>query len=1548
MRDKISKFLLSKSERLYMGLIPGGGSGGDTGEGGDTGGGGGSLLIGIQPKISLPSTDNNKVTISQYNALDKDWYIEFDTTISNSGNNPNWQNDSHPNGPNLTYFYYIDKLYFKIYEVPTNSTLDKNTALLLRNTNITTKPNLLVDFSVEQDKSTETKTNKFTKYLDIYPTGKKVLDYSASYLTGQDFLAQILKSNVNSDPNYIAQDPNNVNIIFSAPGIYVEETFDTTKKNADTFKEWYTQTNDPSFLTYTDSNNKTFYEIFPLGRTFETNKTYLIYVIASGSYDSTNIFGVSPQQINKTDTNSLDSTASYQYFSTPTTNVSNITPVVINVKSTNSNLGGQNNVNTILEGRFTYNFSSTPYRIPDNNRPIEWGFYFKKDELTNPSNGTQNWLINSNAIANTSNNFTTDTLLSDDSSYPRDAKLTYSGISGLLNNTKYYYLTYVKMYNGTVVYSTISNFTTPPAIIANYINPSEGVTWYQMYKNWELIDTNSPNSLVPFYRIVRSGTETNRLYPLFYYFNSDFYKDKNYQFRVITENLRYPISCSFSISTPWGEKFKFEEPYYTTPLSNPNYKINLYLYTNINSSSNTIDIKSISSSNITPKNPITFIANDNFGSNNEGLVHVSVNENAWTIQGYAPFNFLSENKISPNEPTNGPISNSTSLSDTNLKFDGTEEIVNEYAGKGWHFIEKTGTYIWMDKWNNGDVIENSKNLPIGGDPNNFFSNKSADSKWRKNNFIAKKITNQTFNIQFDYEIERSDIGISIYLSGVLPTTNSNGEVDYKDSVKIYGLTGGSGKKESFEFIGLQGNQYIIFVGDTVGTPTSTTYSICKISNLKTAGGYYDGNNINYETKTNYVTKTNLVGVTYSTSLGQGNSFDKSSVITTKSKSGNGRFLSGIWENGVWNSGWREDKSVYEFYNVNQFSSYNRDKKWKLEIVGPKSSVTNLNIGDKVSISNIVAIDINEERKILNRYYTILEKSDNGSITVEFESDFPLRRIEKDSDYHRILITKNIWLSGVFLNGYFKGIWNNGLFSGFPLVTKMDNSHWITGIFNGGHFTSNKYKTEFYNSNMVTYENAKRVGLKFNSKHKLNTGDIITLTTKKYTTTTTTVVLSVSNENELITGIAWNQIYLNNSGKIETVIGTGLVQNFDFYSNNVSDVTSLTSMDNKRIFSYNSWIDVNYSDKSAVNIGKPQSLTDEISGVKYSENNLYGYPTLDILSSNSTFRDSFSNNSRKYKLGTKYKIFDDFVGDSSKFEDAFDSTNTQTGLDSFNSLGWQVSKETTSSLTFSRTPESLDETSITKGNELMVYSKGKGGNLNLTKSYDILNRSNSEIEKLRYSLIEFDLKYKTNSLKLTYTDTDLGEQPPIHFNNLNYVLRNTNINGLTQSKNINATYLPIYKNVNHLLTNDIKKQEFFFNRRNLLMNFRGLSNMGENEIEYYLDNIKFYQIDMVPFFQYFTTDNINKSVQIPNQILAPTIDWVDENQQTDIVSNIVDNLVIENIEVPSNINWKSDYVTTRSESSTSTTTTTTIFFNPSPLPEWINPNNGTIDQIDGFG
>src|SRR5690606_37522324 len=102
--------------------------------------------------------------------------------------------------------------------------------------------------------------------------------------------------------------------------------------------------------------------------------------------------------------------------------------------------------------------------------------------------------------------------------------------------------------------------------------------------------------------------------------------------------------------------------------------------------------------------------------------------------------------------------------------------------------------------------------------------------------------------------------------------------------------------------------------------------------------------------------------------------------------------------------------------------------------------------------------------------------------------------------------------------------------------------------------------------------------------------------------------------------------------------------------------------------YNSWIDVKYLTQSASNLGRSLISYSPIYG-EYSENNLYGYITNDVLSSISSFRNSHSLDKSIYSLGTKHKIYEDFLGDISEFNEPFSSTPSNGTMDNFYNNGW---------------------------------------------------------------------------------------------------------------------------------------------------------------------------------------------------------------------------------------------------------------------------------------
>ena len=1016
-----------------------------------------------------------------------------------------------------------------------------------------------------------------------------------------------------------------------------------------------------------------------------------------------------------------------------------------------------------------------------------------------------------------------------------------------------------------------------------------------------------------------------------------FSSKKNYQYITQVENF-YTPGTSFSITSPWSSSFLYDNYVLNgaiTVTATPASPGNGYLYFY---SSPTVDIASFTFAKYNGASA--------FGVASEGILNLEITEIDFNIQGYSFFR----------------------TSSTYSTIDFSKDTL------GWAYSDNIKSYTWIDS-------TTSQYYPCtsGSTGSTTVSYPSIDLRF--NNNLSKLVPYAFFNLSFIYQklYGGANDGINIYLSPTLPFTGAVTFSLPSGGVFIASIT------QSYadaQFYGLQGNQYLLIVANT-GLTSSATYSSLALSNVRIDGGYYAGNNRQFGTvfvgsSPDVIVPVGITSVTYSAYVGVGNTINATQSLNINqlfSKIGNGLFKAGIWENGVWNSGWRYDDYVYEFYEVGEYYDYNESLNWRFIISGPPSSVSEFSIGDKVSIGNIVAIDINEDRKLIKNYFTIISatysttntSSTSNYIIVEIVNRFPLRRIERDSVNHRIYVTKNVWLSGAFLNGYFKGIWNYGLFKGYPLITEMFQSHWIDGIFDGGHFNATQLGLTFsdtiYSSITLDLRPSSKVGLTFSFPHMLNVGDTITIDKDDKTINPQydgeTTVLDVPNEYQIITDLDWGKLKFTigaESGYIYTQISNGLVQNFDFRSHNISNESTLTSLDSDTVFVYNSWIDVNFNRNSAVNIAKPYTALDA-TGMQsgyfewliYSQNNLYGYPTNDVLSSKSKFRDSFSAakrlskssqiiqkpTERIYKLGTKYKIFNDYIGDSSKFEDYFGSTGTSSTTGQlFLNQGWTYSASSfynsinpspiTGDITFSRTTDSglslfsqdgEGSNDIIAGKELKVEAMGNGGILSLaTPTKIVRNRNTNPIEKGRYTVIEFDLltysvssdyfslqQDNQNDAKLgLYSKGDNWFQPIIHFNNINTTTRNIlyQFSGSTFSVTVStvlpATYLPIYQNIDHLSTTkyiangaknipSTRKYEYFYGKTSLAMHFKGSGLYGGSQSTFIIDNLNFFEIDMVPFFQYFIDTSINKAVQIPYQGIAPFIDY--ENSNFSFLDNI---------------------------------------------------------------
>ena len=981
---------------------------------------------------------------------------------------------------------------------------------------------------------------------------------------------------------------------------------------------------------------------------------------------------------------------------------------------------------------------------------------------------------------------------------------------------------------------------------------SSGTGFPSINFNWESLNISGATALS-----VKSSVSANSLTTLIWkeatanpsqFYVRDFYSDKNYLLKTTLRKFQYVTAgMSFSVSTAWNDALSINT---TITAITP---------------STTFYHHSSPDTQISSSNYAIYRANRLFGTassliNTPGIIDLTISELNWKVNGYM---FCDNGQYLT--------------------------ISTQSHSLGWRYIDSVtqSAYLWFDD-------NSSLKYPIGGSN----GNKVSDSVFRTNNFITKFINFQFFNFYFDYEKISGMTGDSmkIYLSTQAPpnSTSTQSFDSFTGSATLLAEIDSFGPVDG-AFFGLQGGRFITIVG-----PQSASSSVFVLSNLNVEGGYHPGNNELYNLSLpNLVPTTALAGATYSAFVGNGNTINATSSLTINnifSKVGNGSFKSGIWENGVWNNGWREDEIVQDFDNIDLAIRAVSDSRWRWRMVGPSSSVSQFSVGDVVSIGNIVAIDINEERKLLSSSYRIIAASASGInqrigyITVESDT-IPYLRIERDSKNHKIKVTKNIWLSGAFLNGYFTGVWNFGLFRGFPLITEMSESHWIDGIFDGGRFESRNFT---YPDFVDTIYSSSKLGLTFSTAHGLAVGDIIKIDKDNKSINpeydVETQVTEVPNDFQIVTNLDFGQNTSLESGAITTTLATGVIQNMEFKSKNISKITSNTSLDADSVFTYNSWMDLFYDETSASNIGKPLTLINSVSNKSYSENNLYGYITGDVLASDSLFRDSFSITNRRYKLGTKYKVFSDYIGDSGNFGNYFEPAGTSSNSQTFLDQGWTYSF--TTSVTFSRTTD-VGQLLIT-GKELRVESIGSGGILDLqTPTIEVTNRLVTEIERNRYTAIEFDLvTYSVSSTEFENTQnpwtitTIFGTktgfkganiiEPVIHFNNINYVTRQVQWPLGVYDTQFPATFLPIYQNINFLETPGQRKVEYFYNKRNLSMHFKGSGLYGTSPSTFIIDNMNLYEIDMIPFFKYFTEESINKGVQVPLQGIAPFINYADSN------------------------------------------------------------------------
>ncbi len=630
-------------------------------------------------------------------------------------------------------------------------------------------------------------------------------------------------------------------------------------------------------------------------------------------------------------------------------------------------------------------------------------------------------------------------------------------------------------------------------------------------------------------------------------------------------------------------------------------------------------------------------------------------------------------------------------------------------------------------------------------------------------------------------------------------------------------------------------------------------------------------------------------------------YSEGNLISTRF--GNGIFTSGtassyssIWENGVWNEGIRFDKNVYAFSGLGYFSKTEKPFAFagNLDIkkvkIGNNASDLDKNmtkmkpsgrtwvvvlrraigfveyegfsinqydrkideffkVGDKVIVGNVVSTDLNGKRRLIRDPFTVVQIL-GDLIYLQVTLNFPIRKVDKDSDEHLIYVSKNIWLNGAFLNGLFKGIWSNGLFKGRPYITRMVDSQWIDGRFEGGRFRG-------------------------------------------------------------LTMAVWDNNAPNPDSEVE-VYPSALIQNFTFkdedkfnYGNNHKynswiDV-NYTTASTVTVF------------RDTVTYDEGGFISGSISYGELARTNHFSLPTFDVLNSESFIRENNSSNVSKYNLGIKYEEYENFLEDVGNFDNYY-STKNEFGIRKFISDGFTYSEQgfrkkdkngptdpsnqTTGTFSYLSNVDDGNENILeirtinATGDEMndeLGWNVG-GGNFNVL---GILNNTKSDgLVKKRYSYISYDLilnhtpgdPWSLDMLPSTLTGSSYRVKPWDYLGftysePLGDVLNFVNLQ-LTVDKG--NSVLPIgFLNTLNRPTLNVK--EYFYNKRSLNL-ITSYFILGPTPSSIKLYNFKMVETDAIPFFLLGTQSRINNAIQAPLGSSAPFIDY--SNSEFSLIDSIV--------------------------------------------------------------
>jgi hypothetical protein len=469
------------------------------------------------------------------------------------------------------------------------------------------------------------------------------------------------------------------------------------------------------------------------------------------------------------------------------------------------------------------------------------------------------------------------------------------------------------------------------------------------------------------------------------------------------------------------------------------------------------------------------------------------------------------------------------------------------------------------------------------------------------------------------------------------------------------------------------------------------------------------------------------------------------------------------------------------------------------------------------------------------------------------------------------------LTGAFLNGVFRGIWNNGLFKSYPKIGLMSNSQWIEGKFDGGRFFGRKSQAQL----VGTYSTALIQRFTFSDNNRVSN--------KLFNSQTGTI--------ELPKYQSWIDVnYVRDAkttiNQTSTNFRLDSYPPFTFSNNQIPSFLTYSITSNNILKSFDN------------------SLAQNLPNVY-----LQGYVTDDILESTSKFKN-FQNTENIYRLGTKYKIYENLIPNDGNFTEPF-SNNIGYGLDltAFFNDGWTFS-DFQSLYSYTNSNTLSPSFNVFINNPLIIDSNIPG----IDPLSSLENKMRIQTANTLQSVViqVWTLNYK---IQVRFSRIVLNNENVVTIKD-RYYLSQVNLERLlltpavypsiSGSSTYSTTNFNLLENTNDYQqfgssqnATSLTKKQFFFNKKNLDLNIEVSSSLLEtigggsnpifvapspgNAMSVIFNNISFYEVDMIPFFNYFGDELlVDNQINTPWTAIAPVIDY--SNADFDFLGNV--NLTID--------------------------------------------------------